>query len=236
MRALLSSFFALTAAIALVAAASPEKSERPLSQEVFAATLGGDLSAHFNLEGELRLEFLRPWISPDRSAREWLVQIMEFPSVPTTSMLLRCRIYADGESVGEQTLMVRASLWRDAWMARQPLAHNAAFDVSLLETRRVDMFRDRDALPAVVGDRSYIFVRSVQAGRLLTWRDVARRPLVRKGEVVEVSASAGQLIVTMKGLAMQNGAHGEVVTIRNLDSRKDFSAFVIDENHVQVRF
>jgi flagella basal body P-ring formation protein FlgA len=40
----------------------------------------------------------------------------------------------------------------------------------------------------------------------------------------------------MKGLAMQNGAQGEAVTIRNPDSRRDFTAIVVNENHVQVRF
>lgn len=208
----------------------------PLAQEHFLATLGRDLAGHFNLEGDLQLELIRPWTPPERVARAWQIQILEYPAVPATSMLLRCRIVGDGQPLGDATLLLRASLWRDAWVARQPLSNGATFDASLLETRRVDLLRDRDALPAVVGDRSFIFTRGVQAGRLLTWRDIGRRPLVRKGELVEVSASDGQLVIMMKALAMQNGAQGEVVTIRNLDSKKDFSAFVIDENRVQVRF
>jgi flagellar basal body P-ring formation protein FlgA len=208
----------------------------PFTQEDFTQTLTRELTAHFNLEGDLQLEFLRPWTSPERVARDWQVQITEYPSVAASSMLLRCRVLADGQSLGETTLTLRAALWRDAWVARQPLVNNSPFDAAQLETRRVDLLRERDALPAAVGDRSFNFVRGVQAGRLLTWRDIARRPLVKKGEMVEVSAADGFLVVTMKALAMQNGAQGEVVTVRNLDSKKDFSAFVIDENRVQVRF
>jgi flagella basal body P-ring formation protein FlgA len=235
------SFLLLTACAALGLRASEAATEdtgaAPLAQSQFTAALAQDLASHFNLEGDLQLDLIRPWSSPDRVARDWQIQIVEYPSVPATSMLVRIRILADGQNLGtEQTLLLRASLWRDAWVARQPVAHNATFDASLLETRRVDLLRDRDALPAAVGDRSFIFARSVQAGRLLTWRDIARRPLVRKGEFVEVSAADGQLVVTMKGVAMQNGAQGEVVTVRNPDSKKDFSAFVIDENRVQVRF
>ncbi len=236
MRALFSSFLVIALLVSTVSAQDADRSLRPLSQESFAAALSRDLAAHFNLEGDLQLEFLRPWSSPDRVASDWQIQVADYPSLPASSMLLRCRIIADGQLVGEFSLLLRASLWRDAWMARQPVANNATFEPSMLETRRVDFLRDRDSLPATVGDRSFIFVRGVQAGRFLTWRDIARRPLVRKGEVVEVSAAAGQLVLSMKGLAMQNGAHGEVVTIRNLDSKKDFSAFVVDENHVQVRF
>lgn len=240
MRRLAASLALLLSAAAALCADTPAAADTqlaaPFTQENFTAALTRDLASHFNLEGDLQLEFLRSWSSPDRVARDWQVQITEYPSVPASSMLLRCRVVADGESLGETTLTLRAALWRDAWVARQPLVNNTPFDAALLETRRVDLLRERDALPAAVGDRSFNFVRGVQAGRLLTWRDIARRPLVKKGEMVEVSAADGQLVVTMKALAMQNGAQGEVVTVRNLDSKKDFSAFVIDENRVQVRF
>jgi flagella basal body P-ring formation protein FlgA len=169
-------------------------------------------------------------------AREWQVEVVEFPALPNNSMLVRCHVLADGVSTGDSTLMLRASLWRDVWLARQPIASGAIFEPTFLETRRVDLFRDRDALPAAVGDHTFVFIRSVQPGRFLTWRDVGRRPLVRKGDLVEVSAAEGPLTISMKGLAMQNGAQVEAVTIRNLESRKDFTAFVVDENRVQVRF
>jgi len=222
--------------LALAGLVRAEPAAQPLAQEEFVAALARDLQSHFNLEGELALDLLRAWAPPALVAREWQVQVTDYPQVPGAALLVRCRVLADAKPAGDYTLTLRAALWRDAWVSRQPVSHGGTFDPALLEVRRVDLFRDRDALPAAVGDASFIFVRSVPAGRLLTWRDIARRPLVRKGDVVEVSATDGQLVVTMKGVAMQNGAQGEVVTVRNPDSRKDFSAFVIDENRVQVRF
>jgi flagella basal body P-ring formation protein FlgA len=241
----LACFLPLSASAATATAAAtpsdvpaPVAAERPLAQDDFVAVLARDLSAHFNLEGDLQLELLRPWSPPERVARDWKVEITDYPSLPAASMLVRCRVFADGTAVtsADETLVLRAMLWRDVWVARRPLEHGATFDPALLDSRRVDLFRDRDALPAAVGDRTFIFARSVQAGRLLTWRDIARRPLVRKGELVDVSAAEGQLIITMKALAMQNGAQGEAITVRNVESRKDFTAFVVDESHVQVRF
>jgi flagella basal body P-ring formation protein FlgA len=123
-----------------------------------------------------------------------------------------------------------------SWAARQPLTVGATFDPAALEARRVDLFREREALPAAIGDRSFIFARAVSAGRMLTWRDITRRPLVKKGDVVEVSANSGQLVVTMKALAMESGAQGDTVTVRNTVSLKNFAAVVVDENRVQVRF
>ncbi len=210
--------------------------QSPLTQDQFVSVLARDLSGHFNLEGDLQLELLRTWSAPALVAHDWQLVVTEYPSVPTSSMLLRCRVLADGANVGDYTVTFRAALWRDAWVARSPLTSGAIFDATQLDSRRTDLFRERDALPAVVGDNTFIFARGVQAGRLLTWHDVARRPLVRKGDLVEVTASEGPLVLTLKALAMQNGAQGEAITVRNPDSRKDFTAFVIDENRVQVRF
>lgn len=208
----------------------------PLDRATLLASLTADLVAHFNLEGDLQLELIRNWNPPKRTASSWVIVISEHPSLPAATMMMRCRILADGELVAEESLMVRANLWRDGWVTRQPVTTGETFDPSGLEVRRVDQFRDREVLPATVGDRAFVYTRAVSAGRLLTWRDVTRRPLVRKGDLVEVTASDGPLLVTMKALALQNGAAGDVVTVRNPESRRDFSALVVDENHVKVRF
>ncbi|MDP3068765.1 MAG: flagellar basal body P-ring formation chaperone FlgA [Opitutaceae bacterium] len=216
--------------------AAPENAGQAFTREQVVAGLTRALVSHFNLEGDLQIELLRAWAVPARTALVWDLDVVEFPPVATSSMMLRTRILADGAPHAEVNIVIRAQLWRDAWATRQPVALGAGFDAAVLETRRVDLFRDREALPASVGDRSYIYARAVSAGRMLTWRDVARRPLVRKGDLIEVSATDGPLIVTMKALAMENGAQGDTITVRNPESRKNFSALVIDESRVQVRF
>jgi flagella basal body P-ring formation protein FlgA len=234
MRRFLPLLLVLASALSLAGADTAQVA--PLTQEAFESALTRDLATHFNLEGDLQIELLRNWNPPQRVARDWQVTITEHPAVAASAMLLRCRILADGVAAADLTVTLRASLWRDVWVARQPLTNGAIFDPAVLETRRVDLFRDRDALPAAVGDQTFIIARAVNAGRIVTWRDIARRPLVKKGDLVEVSAAEGTLSITMKALALQNGAQGEAVTLRNLESRKDFTAFVIDENRVQVRF
>ncbi len=218
--------------VAAPAAADPI----PFDRETLLVSLSADLMSHFNLDGDLQLELIRPWAPPARTADAWSLEITAYPALPAATMLIRCRILAAGELVTEDSVLIRAALWREGWVTREPVAIGETFDIAALEVRRVDQFRDREVLPASVGDRAYIFTRGVPAGRLLTWRDVMRRPLVRKGDVVEVTASDGPLLVTMKALALQSGAAGDTVTVRNPESRRDFSALVVDENHVKVRF
>ena len=136
----------------------------------------------------------------------------------------------------ENALVFTARHFRDVWVAREPIGNGATFDPAALDTRRVDLFRDREALPVTGGDSTFIYARAVGAGRTLTWRDLTRRPLVRKGDLVEVSISDGRLRVTMKGLALESGAQGDTVNVQNPDTRKRFAAVVTHENQVQVRF
>lgn len=226
----------LAGASAVAAVEDHAADPSPLTRAEFVSALTADLVQHFNLEGDLSLELLRPWAGPRIPARSWVVEVTEYPSLPATSMLVRCRVLADGEMAADYIVTLRAQLWRDAWAARTPLAANTTFDAKSLEARRVDFFRERDALSVTVGDHDFLFARSIQPGRLLTWRDVVRRPLVRKGDVIEVAAIDGLLQITMKGLAMESGAVGDTVTIRNLESRKDFAAQVVSESRVQIRF
>jgi flagella basal body P-ring formation protein FlgA len=212
-----------------------ETAPAPFNREQLIADLARDLGAHFNLEGELQLELPRTWATPTAVASHWAVEIVEYPSLASSAMLLRIRVVGDGAVVADLSVVVRAAHIREVWIARQPIALGAIFDPAALDTRRVDLFRERESLPTSAGDRSFIFTRGISAGRPLVWRDLARRPLVRKGDLVEVSVNEGALSVTMKGLALESGAQGDIVTVRNPQSRKDFVAVVTHENRVQVR-
>jgi flagella basal body P-ring formation protein FlgA len=174
-------------------------------------------------------------MAPLRLAKVWGIAIVEYPSSAGASMVVRFRVIADSETVAEDTVVLRASLWSDAWFAREPLASGAALDTSLIDARRIDYFRMRNAIPVGTPDTDFVLSRSVQAGAMLTWSDVGHRPLVKKGDVVEVSAREGLLRVTLKGLALQNGALGDTVTVRNPESLKVIPALVVGENRVEVR-
>jgi flagella basal body P-ring formation protein FlgA len=150
---------------------------------------------------------------------------------------VRVRVSGPSGSADEQTLAFRAQLWRDAWSARTPMERGASLDPASCDVRRIDALRDREALStAILQPGEWMFQRSVPAGRLLSWRDVARRALVRKGDVIEVAAVDGSLQVTLKAQALQDGGRGETVRVRNLDSKREFAALVVAPNRAEVRF
>jgi flagella basal body P-ring formation protein FlgA len=197
------------------------------------ADVAGQLAAHFRTDGDLQIETLRPLPLPASSA-PLLVEVLEFPAALASSMIVRTRVGSTDPV--EHTLVVRAQLLRDVWVTRVPSIRDAGFDASQLDTRRIDVLREREAISAAEACRDYVFNRPVPANRILTWRDLSRRALVRRGQVIEVAAVDGALSITMKALAMENGAAGETVKVRNLDSKKEFNALVVADSRAQVRF
>ena len=67
MRRLLSLVFLLLLTLGLAAAMRAQSAPAPLTpfaQDDFTAALTRELATHFNLEGDLQLELLRPWSPP----------------------------------------------------------------------------------------------------------------------------------------------------------------------------
>jgi flagella basal body P-ring formation protein FlgA len=198
--------------------------------------LGRDLVGHFRLEGDLKLDFLRPWSPPTRTATVWSVEIVDYPDQAASNMVVHLQLKADGAVVDDSSVLLHGALWREAWCAREPLPSGSEFDAERLTTENVDYFRQRDALPVTEGDASLMFNRDVPANHLISWHDVVRRPLVHKGEVVDVVATEGLLSLTMKALALENGARGDLVMVRNMESLKNIPAQVVGDDRVQVHF
>jgi flagella basal body P-ring formation protein FlgA len=200
--------------------------------------LAGNLTAHYAVAETLDVDLLRPWTAPDMAAGEtpMAVAIIDYPEALASSMLVRVRYTQDERILREDTLALRVSLWREGMVAATPLKRGDAVSLQGVTTRRVDALRDRESLPISIAGGDYVFAREVPAGRPLTWRDVTRRSLVHRGQVVEVLATDGALVITMKALAMQDGARGETVRVRNVESKRDFTALVVSENRAEVRF
>jgi flagella basal body P-ring formation protein FlgA len=229
--------FLLLAIAACGAADVPVPAVASAPSSALLADLSRAIADRYHCVGELQLDPVRVWglpALPDGTAARLV--ITDFPSALSSSLLLHCRLETGEAAVPTWSISLHVQLWADAWTSREPLEVGQAFDLARLELQHCDLLHERDALPATINERDYLLARAVPAGRTLVWRDLMRRPLVRKGDTVEVSAVDGSLTVTLKALATQNGGRGDLVLVRNQDTKKEFTAVVVDENRVQVRF
>jgi flagellar basal body P-ring formation protein FlgA len=195
------------------------------------------LGDRFSLEGELKLETATPWgriLVP----ADYDLTIVDYPGGGVSNAFaVRCKLSANGQSLGEFQLPLRAQLWREVWVAEGRLDRGQSIDRSLVVAQKLDVLREHESLlSAEVDPTIYDLAQTVGPGRPLTRRDVSERPVIHKGEVVDVVARQGAFAIRMKALALENGIARELIKMRNLESRKDFTAEVINENQVEVHF
>lgn len=238
-------FFSVVVALCVLASVVPVRAQADVvavpvasaafTQDTLLTELNRQIYERFQLRGELKLDVVRPFaaLAVDSPVE---VTMLQCPPRLASSLLLQVRLQKDGRVLGDYSINLKAQLFRDVWASRMPIERGSSFDPAQLDAQRVDVLQQREIVPVdgIEGDLTY--VTSVSANRLLTWRDLARRSLIRKGQIVDVTAVDGTLMITTKALAMENGAAGDTVRLRNIESKKDFSALVVAEARAQVRF
>jgi flagella basal body P-ring formation protein FlgA len=197
-----------------------------------------ELARQLNLEGELRLTFGRPWQTFRVPSEQWQISLPEMPiGGLSKSFLLRVRIVANERTWFDQQLVVQAQLWKSALVSTRRVERGQPLDRAAVEAQTIDVLRERQT--PVAGDTNLEeqeVLQTIAEGRPLTWKDIAPMPMVRKGAVVDVIAGEGGLSISMKGLAMGTGGAGDAITVRNMDTRKDFQARVVNRSTVSVSF
>ncbi len=89
------------------------------------------------------------------------------------------------------------------------------------------------SLSEVIGKK----VRIAMRGNLPVRSDFLEKvPLVKNGQLVTIIAENDVMRVTATGKAMNSGAEGDLVMVRNLSSNKDIPARVVDADTVKVDF
>jgi flagella basal body P-ring formation protein FlgA len=201
--------------------------------EPWLETLSALLTDRYRSTGQLTLAWARP--RPAAAALASDLSLIDAPAELGPQILITVRATDAVGTSRDYTLILRAELWRDGWCPRDAVRTASRLDPSAMEPRRFDALRQHDALPADP-DAELDFTRNIPAGRLLTNRDVTRRPLVRRGQNLAVLATDGALTITLHAVALHDAGRGEPVRVRNPDSKKDFVAEVTGESRASVRF
>jgi flagella basal body P-ring formation protein FlgA len=202
-------------------------------------SLKREIIARCGIEGDLHLSFVQPWNNVEvRNDKDWRVVVDEMKSgYVSPSMVLSFRIEASGQLIGTWKETVEAKLYRPVWMTQRRLERGERLDSMVCALKNIDVLSQK--LPYVPADADlsiYEMAQILGQERPLTEQDIKLRPLVHKGDFVNVVVNQGALNISMKGIALGTAGAGETVGIRNKDSRKDFQAQVIGQNTVQVHF
>lgn len=75
----------------------------------------------------------------------------------------------------------------------------------------------------------------IQAGRAISFGDVKQVRIVKPGSLVSLVASVNGLAVSAQGVALERGAAGDTIRVRNLSSKKVMTGRVIDAGRVEIQ-
>lgn len=121
--------------------------------------------------------------------------------------------------------------------AAHPIPRNAPIAADDLQIQRVEVGTLRGAYYRHTAPILGLQTRyAIGAGEVISPRDVTAPQLVQRGHTVLVTASSATVSISMKARALENGARGDLIRVRNLSSDRIVEARVIGRGRVRVPF
>ncbi|MCW8917921.1 MAG: flagellar basal body P-ring formation chaperone FlgA [Gammaproteobacteria bacterium] len=136
------------------------------------------------------------------------------------------------------SLMVQAQIQQfiDVVVASRPLGRNLTLGEGDIALAKTDISRLGGGYYATTQEVSgMVLKRSVTAGTVLTTTMLAPAILIKRGEKVIISAETDSLQVRMEGVALEEGARGDLIEVKNLSSQQVIEAEVLAPGVVRVR-
>jgi flagella basal body P-ring formation protein FlgA len=187
--------------------------------------------------GELELRFSRPWTAVNVPDEALTLKVLDLPTAGVTpAFITRFELQtSNGEHFGPWQAALQARIWREVWVARSPLKRAEPVREAEIARERRDVTVCREALAQFDRDDSTLeLAEPVSTGLTLLARSVKARPVVHRGQTVAAVLQDGGLAITLKVEALEDGAPGQLIRIRNSLSRRDLRGKVLDGQNIAV--
>ena len=135
----------------------------------------------------------------------------------------------------ERALAVRLSWSQPAVVTTRPLERGAVIAAADVTVRDVRVMRSQPlaSSPNEVIGRS--LGRNLTAGEPVLLNSLSRTPIIQRGDSVIITVRKPGFLVEVRGEALDAGAEGESIRVRNLQSRAVIQAVVVGSGRVEVR-
>ena len=210
---------------------------RPLAEpelkEQLTAALQNDIVRD---KGQLELRFTRAWRPVAIPDEPFTLQILDLPTAGVTpNFAVRFQLRTARELIGPMSAAVHAQVWKEVWVARSQLERGAALAGADVARERRDLLGLREpVLDAPQLNPTLELAASVPAGTPLFLRSVRARPVVHRGQIVDAQFQNGPVLISLKVEVLQEGAPGDSIRIRNIQSRRELRGKVHDEQTIHV--
>lgn len=158
---------------------------------------------------------------------------LESPNVPVGRVTVR--LTCNSSSPWRLFVPGQVSLYEQVVVSARPLARNTILNADdlTLQERDTGLLRDKYLVDPqqAIGMR---LTRPVSPDSIITFAVIEQNEIVRRGDKVVIRASNGNVSVVMPGEAMESGALGAQIKVRNTRSNREITARVSGAGQVRV--
>lgn len=207
-----------------------------------------ELAAQFSIDkNRLQVTLLRSVVGLRNSKLKDLINpIVEVTApvkMPYGRHNLPVRILDGSRMAMSQQVSVNVGVRQSLLMARRPISAGTLIEASMLteDVRMTDRHYDELLLDDVVG---MMAIRPLQSQDIIAWNNLRdpssipvaqTKPIINVRDAVKVVASHKALRIAVSAAeAMESGRKGQLIRVRNIQSRKVFSARVVRAGEVQL--
>jgi flagella basal body P-ring formation protein FlgA len=186
--------------------------------------------------GEVELQLGRGWKPVPVPDEPFVLKLLDLPSTGLSpSLILRFQFAGARETLGPWQLNVQTRLWREALTARVPLLRGQPLSEADVVRERVDAFLHRGALADIKwAEGPFELTENLAAGAPISARSLRPRTVVLRGQIVDAVVRQGAMAISLKVEALENGAAGQTVRVRNIQTKRELRGKVVDEQSVLV--
>ena len=145
-------------------------------------------------------------------------------------------LYRGDERISRKVVTVDLQIFRDVLVATRQINRHEEIDPEFLGYERMNTrsLSDRpcSSPDAVIGNRA---TRIIKEGEPLLTSLVEEIPVIGRGDKVMLLVSVGGVTVTATGTALQDGAPGDAIPVRNDRGGKRLQCMVVSEGVVRVQ-
>lgn len=150
--------------------------------------------------------------------------------------ILDIQVFVDGEIFTTLPVNYTIRCFRNVLIAQEDIPRGVPFTPDNTAIARAEVTRVKGRIAATLQEMNFLLAgKAIRAGQVIRMEDGFSPDLVLRGRMVNVKVTKGRLLVRARGVARDNGALHEMVTIQNPESGRTYKAMVIGPNQVEVR-
>jgi flagella basal body P-ring formation protein FlgA len=141
----------------------------------------------------------------------------------------------DGDVVSAMPVAGRFEELVEVPVLKRPVASGEVIKASDIELRDYAFSRTRsDTITDIASLVGKSPARTISPSRPIRSQEIATPALVKKNGIVQIKYSSPGMEITTTGQAIEDGAKGSIISVRNLNSKKIIRAQVNDESTVSI--